>query len=610
MDEKGVQGGGCRSTTPHKYFFGLLEKPQYKLKNDSLELTTAIECVSAAGFAMKPSFVHQQGDIGMWWEDKRIGCCVPSDNGWTSDDICEKWFAKVFIPTAMEQRVSDAPIVLLLDGHGPHISTGIREIAFKERIFLFCLPPKTTHKTQPLDVGVPNLIQAEWKKTSETSVRVDESVSKATTIQKYMAAREVGMRPDTIIDAWRRTGHHPFNPDVFTDADYAPSKVSSTIAHLPSPFPDVPIIVAPHPSVVTVLDPICPGSPTPDSIPSDPPSGDSVHSDHIAPNLMTLDAVPGASSPAAQQPSSVPNSPTIDLDNLEPVLPQPVGSDDSEPSQALMELPIALRSKLVRGQFVGDWRRLPLKEQVAHYEQDIEALWQALVTATDYGQTAYAHLTLLKRRYEDVCHQLNARNKPKRTSAEASAISKIQKYGFLTNPGMQEAFQKELEEEGAKRGAEAEKAARKEARVKEAEGRRSLIANEAYVFEGTLQSFKTATLERLGGLAASLGVSFTGLKRAEIFEKISSHFETHPGLKGIPRSAGLFRTTRAARRGANRDLGAPVSAAEGADFPVEPPSLPASKVANPSIGPPKQCRNHVYERRARGVAMIRRARRQ
>ncbi|KAG9097852.1 hypothetical protein FS749_005290 [Ceratobasidium sp. UAMH 11750] len=73
MDEKGVQGGGGRSTSRQKHFFSLLEKSQYKLKSDDLELTMAIECASATGVAMKPSFVHQRGDVGKWWEDKRIG---------------------------------------------------------------------------------------------------------------------------------------------------------------------------------------------------------------------------------------------------------------------------------------------------------------------------------------------------------------------------------------------------------------------------------------------------------------------------------------------------------------------------------------------------------
>lgn len=73
MDEKGLQIGGGRSTSRRKHIFGLLQKSCYKLKHDNLELMTAIECICADGFSMKPSFVHQPGDVGLWFKDKRVG---------------------------------------------------------------------------------------------------------------------------------------------------------------------------------------------------------------------------------------------------------------------------------------------------------------------------------------------------------------------------------------------------------------------------------------------------------------------------------------------------------------------------------------------------------
>lgn len=73
MDEKGIQRGGGRSTSRHKHFFSIVQKSCYKFKHDSLELMTVLECGSADGFAMKPVFVHQPGDVGLWWEDDRIG---------------------------------------------------------------------------------------------------------------------------------------------------------------------------------------------------------------------------------------------------------------------------------------------------------------------------------------------------------------------------------------------------------------------------------------------------------------------------------------------------------------------------------------------------------
>lgn len=167
--------------------------------------------------------------------------CVSSKNGWTSDEICEAWFDKVFIKTALERRVSDAPIVLLLDGHGSHITPRVRKLAYENKIFLFCLPPKTNHKAQPLDVAIFNLVQAAWKPACGEAAQNGEVASKASTITKYMSAREAGLHEQGIKDAWRRSAHHPFNPDIFTDEDYAPSIVSSIKTHLPQSFPIFPV---------------------------------------------------------------------------------------------------------------------------------------------------------------------------------------------------------------------------------------------------------------------------------------------------------------------------------------------------------------------------------
>lgn len=109
-----------------------------------------------------------------------------------------------------------------------------------------------------------------------------------------------------------------------------------------------------------------------------------------------------------------------------------------------IQLPAVPPSQLLRSQFIGGRQGLRLKDQAVKQEKELEVL------------------VLLKRQYEDLRRQLDARNKPKRTSAEAAAMSKIQKYGFLTNPEMREAFEKALGEEEAKRVVEADKAARKE----------------------------------------------------------------------------------------------------------------------------------------------------
>ena len=81
-----------------------------------------------------------------------------SENGWTDDVLCKEWFTKSFVSQATECRKTsanpDAPILLIYDGHGSHDKYALIQEAMDNNIYLLCLLPHTTHKLQPLDVGI------------------------------------------------------------------------------------------------------------------------------------------------------------------------------------------------------------------------------------------------------------------------------------------------------------------------------------------------------------------------------------------------------------------------------------------------------------------------
>lgn len=127
------------------------------------------------------------------------------------------------MPQAMALNTLSKPIILLLDGHQSHVSDEMRDIAFKNNIFLICLPSKTTHKLQPLDRLVFAAIQAAWAKLCEECAIARNVITLQTVIKAYMEARQEGMKETTISKSWEVMGHWPFKPDIFTEEDYAPS---------------------------------------------------------------------------------------------------------------------------------------------------------------------------------------------------------------------------------------------------------------------------------------------------------------------------------------------------------------------------------------------------
>lgn len=67
MDEKGCQLGGGRKGRRRKYLFGRSSKARYRIRDANLELATAVECVSADGFALKPYIIFKGERVMKDW---------------------------------------------------------------------------------------------------------------------------------------------------------------------------------------------------------------------------------------------------------------------------------------------------------------------------------------------------------------------------------------------------------------------------------------------------------------------------------------------------------------------------------------------------------------
>lgn len=142
--------------------------------------------------------------------------------------------------------MSGKPILLIYDGHGSHDTLGLIELAQEHNIILFCLPPHTTHKLQPLDVGVFGPFSRAWTDRCDQIVEdTGEEMPRENFVKEYMDVRRTTFKESTIRAAWKKSGCWPIDRTVFKDDDYAPSILTSTSSsHVPDSFP-VPCPVLP-----------------------------------------------------------------------------------------------------------------------------------------------------------------------------------------------------------------------------------------------------------------------------------------------------------------------------------------------------------------------------
>ena len=114
-----------------------------------------------------------------------------SENGWTSDILCTKWFKRSFVPQAIARHNEHTPILLIFDGHRSHVTSEMVHLACASNIILYCLPRKTTHKLQPLDMGIFGPLQNTWQKVLEKYLAERGiQLSQSHVIPVYMEARE------------------------------------------------------------------------------------------------------------------------------------------------------------------------------------------------------------------------------------------------------------------------------------------------------------------------------------------------------------------------------------------------------------------------------------
>jgi hypothetical protein len=153
MDESGFAVGESQSS---RALVNIREDSSWKVVPGRQQWITAIDCISAGGSALPPLLIFKAKHTNTGWipahapPDWRFST---SNSGWTSDSHTYEWLITVFEPLT---RPADPSLhrLLVMDGHGSHITANVIAHCMKHAIDLLILPPHTSHMLQPLDVSV------------------------------------------------------------------------------------------------------------------------------------------------------------------------------------------------------------------------------------------------------------------------------------------------------------------------------------------------------------------------------------------------------------------------------------------------------------------------
>jgi len=128
------------------------------IQDGNREWISLLACICADGSALDPSLIYEAGLEGLlsgWVEDinpeEHSAFITSSSSGWTNDEIGLAWLEQVF-DRCTREKAGRSYRLLIVDGHGSHITIDFLNYCDRHRILVAVFPPHSTHTLQPLDV--------------------------------------------------------------------------------------------------------------------------------------------------------------------------------------------------------------------------------------------------------------------------------------------------------------------------------------------------------------------------------------------------------------------------------------------------------------------------
>jgi hypothetical protein len=155
-------------------------------QDGSREFISLLAAICADGTALPPALIYQGGsnDLQNTWLEDFDGSSdnayfAVSKKGWTNDELGMSWLLKIFEPRTRE-KAGKSKRLLLVDGHSSHVNLRFIEFCDQHGIVLAILPPHSTHRLQPLDVGIFSPLSTAYSKEIDRLIQSSHGFSRVT----------------------------------------------------------------------------------------------------------------------------------------------------------------------------------------------------------------------------------------------------------------------------------------------------------------------------------------------------------------------------------------------------------------------------------------------
>lgn len=228
-------------------------------------LVTVAVAVNAAGGSIPPFIIFPRKNFKEHFiRDGPLGCAGDANpSGWMIEDNFKK-YAEHFV--AHVRCSTEHPCLLLLDNHESHMSPDVLDYFKEKGVTILSFPPHCSHKLQPLDRSVYGPLKKYVNTACDSWISSNKRPITIYDIPSILAtALPRATTPENIMAGFRTSGIFPFDPEIFTDADFMPAYVTDR------PAPSNPPTEAPINAVPEIVDETHPPSESEPEIESDHP---------------------------------------------------------------------------------------------------------------------------------------------------------------------------------------------------------------------------------------------------------------------------------------------------------------------------------------------------
>ena len=141
-----------------------------------------------------------------------------SESGYMDNELRLEYMKKYFELHTRGAR--SVPRCLIVDGHSSHTTWAFVKYALDHDIHVICLPSKSTHLLQPLDVGCFGVLQTTYEKNLSSWLRANplSVISKPSFLEILHKTRGEVYTESCIVGAWRKSRCWPIDRNFLTQS--------------------------------------------------------------------------------------------------------------------------------------------------------------------------------------------------------------------------------------------------------------------------------------------------------------------------------------------------------------------------------------------------------